>query len=147
MLIDAGSGRESPIPLPASRAARRWLPELSDNAVGVLFIAPFIMTALFFMVYPVIEAVRMAFFSYNPLRPEVTHYVGLANFRFILSDPLFWDSFFQGTIWTLLSILFQTLLGVGIALLLNRALLGIAVFRGLLLFDIEPFAHHPAIDK
>ena len=69
--------------------------------------------ALVFMVYPIIEAVRLAFFSYNPLRPELSVFVGLDNFAYIFDDPLFWDSFRQATIWTLLSILFQTVLGVG----------------------------------
>lgn len=107
---------------------------LSDRTVGILFIVPFLVTALFFMVYPIAEAIRLAFVSYNPLRPDLSAYVGLDNFYFIFNDPLFWDSFRQATIWTLLSILFQTLFGVGIALLLHQALFGIAVFRGLLLF-------------
>lgn len=107
---------------------------LPDRTVGVLFIVPFVVTALFFMVYPIIEAVRLAFVSYNPLRPELSGFVGLANFAYIFDDPLFWDSFRQATIWTVLSIVLQTVLGVGIALLLHQALFGIAVFRGLLLF-------------
>ena len=108
--------------------------QLSDRTVGTLFIVPFVLTALFFMVYPIAEAIRMGFFSYNPLRPELSRFVGLANFEFLFRDPLFWAAFWQGTVWTLLSILFQTVLGIGIAMLLNRALFGIAVFRGLLLF-------------
>ena len=107
---------------------------LSDQAVGVLFIVPFVVTALFFMVYPIVEAVRMAFFSYNPLRPGVTAFVGLANFSYIFDDPLFWSSFRQATVWTVFSIVFQTIFGVAIALLLHQALPGIAIFRGLLLF-------------
>ena len=107
---------------------------LSDQAVGVLFMVPFVLTALFFMVYPIVEAVRMAFYSYNPLRPDLSAFVGLANFEFIFRDPLFWDSFRQATVWTFLSIVFQTVFGVGIALLLHQALPGIAIFRGLLLF-------------
>jgi ABC-type sugar transport system permease subunit len=107
---------------------------LSDQAVGVLFIVPFVVTALFFMVYPIVEAVRMAFFSYNPLRPGVTAFVGLANFSYIFDDPLFWSSFRQATVWTAFSIVFQTIFGVAIALLLHQALPGIAIFRGLLLF-------------
>lgn len=107
---------------------------LSDRAVGLLFIAPFLAAAVFFMVYPVVEAIRMAFYSYNPLRPELSTFVGLRNFEFIFADPLFWDSFWQATVWTLLSIVFQTVFGVAIALLLHQALPGIAVFRGLLLF-------------
>jgi multiple sugar transport system permease protein len=107
---------------------------LSDRAVGLLFIAPFLAAAVFFMVYPVVEAIRMAFYSYNPLRPDLSTYVGLRNFEFIFADPLFWDSFWQATVWTLLSIVFQTVFGVAMALLLHQTLPGIAVFRGLLLF-------------
>jgi multiple sugar transport system permease protein len=107
---------------------------LSDRQVGLLFMAPFIMTALVFMAYPVFEALRMAFYAYNPLRPDDIRFVGLRNFEFILSDRLFWDSFYQATIWTSVSIVFQTVLGVGLAMLLNQSLTGISVFRGLLLF-------------
>jgi ABC-type sugar transport system permease subunit len=107
---------------------------LSDRAVGLLFIAPFVTAALFFMVYPIVEAIRMAFYSYNPLRPELTTFVGLDNFAYIFADPLFWDSFRQATVWTFLSIVFQTVFGVAIAMMLHQALPGMAVFRGLLLF-------------
>ncbi|MBX9588913.1 MAG: sugar ABC transporter permease [Hyphomonadaceae bacterium] len=107
---------------------------LSDRTVGLLFIAPFVTAALFFMIYPVAEAIRMAFYSYNPLRPELSTFVGLANFEYIFRDPLFWDSFWQATVWTFLSIVFQTVFGVGIAMLLHQALAGMAIFRGLLLF-------------
>lgn len=107
---------------------------LSDRQVGLLFMAPFVVTALVFMAYPVLEALRMAFFAYNPLRPDDIRFVGLRNFEYILGDRLFWDSFYQATIWTLVSILFQTVLGVGLAMLLNQSLTGISIFRGLLLF-------------
>jgi multiple sugar transport system permease protein len=107
---------------------------LSDRVVGLLFIVPFLIAALFFMVYPIAEAIRLAFVSYNPLRPELSSYVGLANFEYVLGDPLFWASFKQATIWTLSSIVLQTVLGIALALLLHRALRGIAIFRGLLLF-------------
>ena len=107
-----------PYRLPDSGCARRWFPELSDKAVGLLFIAPFIVTGLFFVVYPVAEAVRMAFFSYNPLRPDVTRFVGLANFPFIVADHLFWDFIPAGHGVDVLSIVLQTVLGVGVALLL-----------------------------
>ena len=69
---------------------------LSDQAVGVLFIVPFVLTALFFMVYPIAEAVRMAFYSYNPLRPDRSFFVGLANFEYIFADPLFWKFVLAG---------------------------------------------------
>jgi ABC-type sugar transport system permease subunit len=107
---------------------------LSDRQVGLLFMLPFLVTAAAFMVWPVLEAVRLAFYSYNPLRPDDLRWVGLENFERILDDPLFWDSFRQALVWTGWSILLQTVLGVGLALLLHLPLPGISVFRGLLLF-------------
>jgi ABC-type sugar transport system permease subunit len=107
---------------------------LSDRQVGLLFMAPFIVTALVFMAYPIFEAVRMAFFAYNPLRPDDIRFVGLSNFEYIFRDRLFWDAFYQAVIWTSVSIVFQTVLGLGLAMLLNQTLGGISVFRGLLLF-------------
>jgi ABC-type sugar transport system permease subunit len=107
---------------------------LSDRQVGLLFMLPFLVTAAAFMVWPVLEAVRLAFYSYNPLRPDDLRWVGLENFERILDDPLFWESFRQALVWTGWSILLQTVLGVGLALLLHLPLPGISVFRGLLLF-------------
>jgi multiple sugar transport system permease protein len=117
-------------PAPAER--RRF--RLSDRQVGVLFMLPFLLTAAAFMVWPVAEAVRLAFFYYNPLRPDELRWVGIENFERIFDDPLFWESFSQALVWTGWSILLQTVLGVGLALLLHASLPGIALFRGLLLF-------------
>lgn len=107
---------------------------LSDRQVGILFMAPFLVTAGLFMVWPVIEAVRMAFLAYNPLRPDMVRFAGLANFERIFADPLFYESCWQALVWTGWSIVLQTILGVGLALLLHVPLPGIALFRGLLLF-------------
>ena len=59
---------------------RRW--RLSDRQVGVLFMVPFILVAAAFILWPVLEAVRLAFYSKSPFRPTMT-YVGLDNFRYL----------------------------------------------------------------
>ena len=108
--------------------------KVADNRLGVLFILPFVVTALVFMVYPVLDAVRMAFFHIDPLNPSGDHFAGIDNFRSIFADPLFWKSFKNAAVWTGTSIVFQTVIGVGLALLLHLQLRGISFFRGLLLF-------------
>lgn len=110
------------------------LPRLSDQQFGILFVIPFLVTAVVFIGYPVVQAIRMAFYSINPLRPGQDTFIGLENFYYLFDDPLFWDSFLQATIWTLSSIFFQTIIGVALALLLHVPLRGISIFRGLLLF-------------
>ena len=106
----------------------------ADTRIGILFVVPFAVAALLFMVYPVIEAVRLSFFEHNPLRPEASEFIGLENFRTIFEDALFWKSFQQAAVWTFCSIVLQTLIGVSLALLLHLPLRGISIFRGLLLF-------------
>ena len=106
----------------------------ADNRIGVLFILPFVAAALVFMVYPVAEAVRMAFYYIDPLNPGAERFAGLDNFRTIFADALFWKSFRNAAVWTGASIVLQTAFGVALALLLHLPLRGISVFRGLLLF-------------
>lgn len=106
---------------------------LSDRQLGVLFLVPFVLVAAVFVLYPAAEAVRLAFYTKLPFRPTLT-FVGLDNFRYVLDDPVFWAAARQAVVWTGASIVLQTVFGVGIALLLNQAVRGINVFRGLLLF-------------
>jgi ABC-type sugar transport system permease subunit len=106
----------------------------SDRQVGVLFMLPLIVAVGIFLVWPIAEAVRLSFVRYNPLRPDDQPFIGLDNYRFVLEDPLFWESFYQAVIWTGWSTVLQALLGVGLALLLQQPLKGMNAFRGLLLF-------------
>jgi len=89
--------------------------------------------SLAFVVYPALDAIRLAFYSKLPFRNTFT-FVGLENFRYVLADPVFWASARQAVVWTGVSILLQTVFGVAIALLLHQAVPDINLFRGLLLF-------------
>ena len=107
---------------------------VKDNRLGVLFILPFVLAGSIFMLYPVVEAVRMSFYYINPLMPDGNRFAGLENFEFIFQDRLFWTSFYNAIYWTFFSVLLQAIFGVGLALILHRTFRGISFFRGLLLF-------------
>jgi len=106
---------------------------LTDRQVAVLFLVPFALVSLVFVIYPALEAVRLAFHTKLPFRQTFT-WVGLDNFRYVLADSVFWAAAQQAVVWTGASIALQTALGVALALLLNEAVRGINLFRGLLLF-------------
>ncbi|MGH7279417.1 MAG: carbohydrate ABC transporter permease [Candidatus Rokuibacteriota bacterium] len=121
----------------ASAGGRDALPrrrfELSDRQLGVLFLVPFAVVSLAFVIYPAAESIRLAFHSKLPFRNEFT-FVGLDNFRYVVADAVFWAAARQAVVWTVASTVLQAVFGVAIALLLNQAVRGINVFRGLLLF-------------
>jgi ABC-type sugar transport system permease subunit len=105
-----------------------------DNRIGILFILPFVLAGIIFMLYPVADAIRMSVYYVNPLMPDANRFSGLANFEFIIADRLFWSSFYNAVYWTFFSVVLQTIFGVGLGLMLHRALVGVSFFRGILLF-------------
>jgi ABC-type sugar transport system permease subunit len=107
---------------------------IKDNRIGILFILPFVLAGIIFMLYPVADAIRMSVYYVNPLMPDANRFSGLANFEFIIADRLFWSSFYNAVYWTFFSVVLQTIFGVGLGLMLHRALVGVSFFRGILLF-------------
>ena len=107
---------------------------IKDNRIGILFILPFVLAGIIFMLYPVADAIRMSVYYVNPLMPDADRFSGLANFEFIVADRLFWSSFYNAVYWTFFSVVLQTIFGVGLGLMLHRALVGVSFFRGILLF-------------
>jgi ABC-type sugar transport system permease subunit len=68
---------------PYSASKRRVL----DRFSALLFVAPVLAATAFFVYVPVVEAVKLSFYSWDGLSPK--RYVGLANYRFILEFPEF----------------------------------------------------------
>jgi ABC-type sugar transport system permease subunit len=56
-----------------------------------LFLAPAAALLVLFAYWPLLDALRLALYRSNGLGLE--QYVGLGNFRQVLGDPLFWESF------------------------------------------------------
>ncbi len=60
-------------------------------------------------------------------------FVGLRQYTHIFGEPLLWIYLFKTVVWTAVNVFFHLLLGVGLALLLNRPYRGRAVYRALLI--------------
>ena len=69
---------------------------------GYLFVLPFILGVLFWVVYPAAMAAWLTFQSWNLITPA--KYVGLQNFKTMVKDPLFWISLKVTSIYTLFSV-------------------------------------------
>jgi len=92
-----------------------------------LFLAPYLVVMLAFTIYPLLNAGVLAFQQTNG--PASRVFVGLDNFRFLLSDPTFYQALWNTTIFAACSVLIQLPLSMGLALLLNS---GKGWARGLL---------------
>ncbi len=95
--------------------------------MGYLFLSLFILGVLFWVVYPAGMAAWLAFQNWNLINPP--QFVGLENFKTMLSDPLFWQSLKVTWIFTMFSVPLSLLISFLMALLINTKVKGIALFR------------------
>jgi ABC-type sugar transport system permease subunit len=91
------------------RLYRGWAP--------YAFLAPFLLLSAVFTVYPLIRAAILAFQQTNG--PASRVFVGLDNFRYVLSDPNFYQALGNTSKYAFFSLFLQLPLALGLALLLH----------------------------
>jgi multiple sugar transport system permease protein len=83
--------------------------------------------------YPLLNTLRLSFTDASLTGRNVAqHWVGLENFSYVLTDPDFGDAFRRTLYFTFVSVGFEIVLGVLVALLLNREFRGRTFVRALL---------------
>lgn len=107
----------------------RWFksPKGRRTITGYLFLSPFIFGVLFWVVYPAGMAAWLSFQSWNLINPP--KFVGLDNFKTMLTEPLFWTSLKVTGVFTFFSVPLSLLISFSMAVLINTKVRGIAIFR------------------
>jgi multiple sugar transport system permease protein len=95
--------------------------------VGYIFISPFILGVLFWVLIPALTAGWLVFQDWNLIRPP--SYVGLDNIIRMFSDRFLRQSLKVTTIYTLVSVPLGLLVSFALALLIDTKVRGIAFFR------------------
>jgi len=115
---------------PSSRPA---VPRRSDALLGVLLNLPAVFIILALIAFPVLYSLWVSLLRYNLRRPRDVRFVGLENYRQILTDPMFWDSL-RVTLYFAAGCVVGTLvIALAIALLFNEQFKGRGLARALLL--------------
>jgi ABC-type sugar transport systems, permease components len=70
------------------------------------------------MLYPMFVIVHYSVMD-NVIMNKDPHFVGLANYKTVVSDPIFWDGLGNTLYFTVMSVVFHMLIGLAFALLLN----------------------------
>jgi multiple sugar transport system permease protein len=93
-----------------------------------LLLVPAFLIAGFVLIYPLVNGVALSLTSYSLIDPGY-RWVGLKNFRDILSDPVYWEVFLNSILIIFTAVLVQLILGLVVALLLNTEVPLRGVFR------------------
>jgi ABC-type sugar transport system permease subunit len=124
---DAGLPIAQTVFTPARVAPRRvWL-------LVVPFVAPSLIFYTVFLIVPLLGTLALSFTDWSGISLANIRFVGLANYRQLGSDPVFWESLQHNLIFLLGAILLKTTLALLLALALEQNLRFSAFFRGVYL--------------
>lgn len=116
-------------PARANLAQRMW-----THRADYGYVLPALVVMIVVIGYPVYYTIDLSFFQTPPglqLRDKI--FIGLDNYKAILSSGVFWKVTVNTIVWTLLSTVFAFLLGLACALSLHREFIGRGVLRAILL--------------
>src|SRR5262245_59031011 len=125
------------IPIPSSRPRQRLWKErvqrflLLDSTLGYLFLLPALLVILGLVGYPFVNAIIMTFQNKTAGAPG--RFIGLANYRELLANPVFWRMIFNTVIYTGFGVGIKFFVGLSMALVLNQERRCNNLFRSFLL--------------
>ncbi len=123
--------RQIPIS-PAKRLLARIGMLFEDEEIlGYLVIAPALLLLLVLVAYPFFIAIGLSL--QNKVIGKPGTFVGLGNFKTLLDSQIFRQTLQNSFVFTLTSVTLKVILGMALALLLNRSIRGRKFFRGAVL--------------
>jgi len=118
-------------------ARRGWFPattpERHQQLWGLLTIAPALFLILTLTLYPVAYSIWLSLLEKHSFFPQ-QKFIGLENYFYLWKDQEFWTSLWLGVVYSVWTILFQVILGVAAALILNESFMGRGLVRAIVLF-------------
>ena len=106
------------------------------GVTAVLMSAPALVGLTLFVAVPFLFAVGLSFTNLRLGSPLPLEWVGIEQFRRIFSDPSFKRALLNNALFALLVVPLQTTLALLLALLLNRRLRGMVLFRTLFFLPV-----------
>lgn len=103
---------------------------------GVVALVPLFIWYAVFSFWSVIQAVRIALINYHVLNPARSHFVGLANFRNLLNDPIFPIALKNSIAWGALGIVVGIPLALAVALCLGNVRHGRNLYQTLIFVPV-----------
>ncbi|SPU56791.1 sugar ABC transporter permease [Brucella melitensis] len=103
----------------------------------VLLLLPAFIILAAVVLFPLALSLYSSFTPFRLTRPETLfRFIGLRNYERILSDWVFWAAFLRTVFFLTIALNLEMLLGLGLALLVNKATWGKRTLRTLMMFPM-----------
>jgi multiple sugar transport system permease protein len=118
------------VALPRRRARRRYRRgrlKRRNFLIGLLFISPWAVGFLAFLVYPIASNVWYSFTDYSGFGDA--EFIGLENYSKMADDELFWKSLYNTLYYTLLAVPIGVVVAITLAVAMNQKVREVSLYR------------------
>jgi trehalose/maltose transport system permease protein len=120
-------------PVPTRRRSRRTKLERRQTRLAWLLLLPSLAVVALVAIYPLGKTVYQSFTNQEFLALEPTKWIGFDNYRQLWHDTLFRNSIWETIKFTLITVAFEFVLGLVIALVVNSNFKGRGAMRAIML--------------
>ncbi|GAB2961432.1 carbohydrate ABC transporter permease [Nonomuraea fastidiosa] len=117
------------LPKGAVADASKTATKVARSKVGLLWVAPFFVFFVLFLVWPTVYGFWMSFTNRDLAAGGQPDIVGLSNYAEALTDPMVWKTFGNTVLFTVLTTIPLVVVALAAALLVNMGLPGQWVWR------------------
>lgn len=110
----------------------KWI----DKHLRELFMAPCIIFVLVMIVFPMIYTIGLSFCDWSMSNIEPPKFVGFENYIQLFKDERFLGATGRTVFFVLAAIIAETLLGIGLAVLINRKFFGATVVKTVFILPV-----------
>ncbi len=106
---------------------RRWMRKAT---IGYAFVLPALLLYGFFFIYPFVVSIYYSLTNWDGAQP-IKEFIGLSNYRSLLTDSLLWEALYHNVIWVVLGTAAPIAIGLLLGVLLWSGARGTTLFRTL----------------
>ncbi|MDI9506614.1 MAG: sugar ABC transporter permease [Clostridiales bacterium] len=108
----------------------------SNKRIVLLFLLPALVIYVGLAVYPIVQSIVFSFYEWNGLQGVPMEYVGMNNFGSMFRSAKFWLSVKNVLQFIAVNLIFQIIIGYGLAVLLAQNRPGFKIFKTIFFFPV-----------
>ncbi|GAA3532939.1 sugar ABC transporter permease [Aeromicrobium flavum] len=101
----------------------------AERRLGLMLVAPAAILMVAVTAYPIGYALWLSFFRADLRTPDDNEFVGLDNYITVLSSDIWWKAFGFTLLLTVVSVVFELILGMALAIVMHRTIVGRGLVR------------------
>lgn len=114
---------------PVRKRQRLSVAAKRQERLAYLLLLPTVAVVIGVALYPLANTIYATFFDARLGSSRAWEFIGLKNYRVLLSDPRWWEAVWNTVRFTTVSVFFELVLGLGIALVVNSKFPGRGLMR------------------